>query len=489
MERVGLVEAALGRVDRRRAGGRARREAHGPLQDRAARHRVAHDLDIRDHRTLAGRHCRHDVHPPARGVHGGRDGGVALEIAGACEAGFDASRGRLGECGGVDGARVDARPFHDARLIDGSGADDEDGRDPMQRPFGDRHRQAGRRAVHHHLARRDPRRVVATAPVELRQRRAEDRRVAPCRALEFAPLDLALEFGGRDRSISVERDAAVLDPRSRNNRDRDRLLTRAVVAPPRAVDLRREESLVDHRPARPLAQVRHEQPIVHGLAPRLREALNDVTGKFIARDDEIRPGPAPHLVLERDDSRRAVLRLPSRGHLRLEVPGVAQPVLDALAVVLPLEEVEPVAGAELGVLQQVLPGLRAREGHPRDRWLLFLRRAGRRRGSRAWGPAEHHLVAHFHRRADRVTGDVADLDPSERADGDHPGQAALAQVLREQQVDLLADLLADRQARFGVNVGADQVEFQLAHPHGVEANGRTGQSEDVARDAGHDGVL
>ena len=104
--------------------------------------------------------------------------------------------------------------------------------------------------------------------------------------------------------------------------------------------------------------------------------------------------------------------------------------------------------------------------------------------------AERHLMPHAEAQLAAVARDGAQLDVTAREEADHEGRlAALAQVLRHRELDLLAQALADRQARGRVGAtGADQrrvvVEVGIhvvaaLDAEGIEADRAAGHTEQI----------
>ncbi len=236
-----------------------------------------------------------------------------------------------------------------------------------------------------------------------------------------------------------------------------------------------------------------EQGVDRRVGPGGDQRVAQRAGDLRARHDERRRNPFVDRVAQIDW--RRVLpgvggrrrRIAARRDAGLEVAAVDEQLLELVAILLPLVEVERAAFGD----PQRLPHLRladVAEGRDEDVADLFRRALLDRPNRRS--SAERDVVADLVRPILVVLLHEAQLQPRDHLPADDVGDlAALAQVLRDDHLEGRQDFLREGQALRRVRVGRDQarIEHQIAgiarlDAHAVEADRAPHRARDLARE-------
>jgi len=246
--------------------------------------------------------------------------------------------------------------------------------------------------------------------------------------------------------------------------------------------------VVPHELRRVFGEDRRE----HGIGPGRRDGGAHGFGQRVAPDLDEGRGTLLNPVLERHPlvPGRVIDDLATGDDAHGQVAAIAKEALEPLVVALPLGEVEPIAGiksqqaAQLARIDRRLTG----EIHRGDRRLrAFAARLGRL--GTAAGP-EVDLVPELDGLLEVVARRHPDLVSAAGLVHDHPGQLVLVEVLREDDLEEVAETLGDGEARGRIHVGRHQVEIGgLAEAHGVEPDERASEPEDVGRHRTHGEAL
>ena len=259
--------------------------------------------------------------------------------------------------------------------------------------------------------------------------------------------DHRVELVAADTRVTDEAELTTAERRARHHRQMQRLELAARLHRPvhaGADEPLRQQLALDAR-----FGVLDNEAVEHAARPRLLDLLDDGVADREAIDDDSRRGTGRHGVHDVDGALTGLIAATANPSLHVAALDVA--LGQSVEVLLPFVVVEWLAGLEL----QILADLLGRERRIRSLEQHLFHVQDHALGSDPPGriPSEGELVPNAESLRAVVARDAANLEVGERIVAhEDRGLAALGQVLRQRELDLLAEALGKREPRHRVLV-------------------------------------